>query len=103
MKYIYYIDGEKFTTNNISDVAWDDISSPDENTPAYNNISEVYKVWCKKGRKCHRLRGPAQIFSDGTTWFCLYGKFYFKNIHSWLEDHPNQDNAFQVEMLLKYS
>jgi hypothetical protein len=101
MKYIYYIDGEKFTTNYPSEIIIYQISSPDESTPAYEKESR-FKFWCKKGRIYHRLTGPAVIYTDDRVQFWLSG-YYFNNIHSWLKDHPNQDNTFQVEMLLKYS
>jgi hypothetical protein len=102
MKYIYYIDGEKFLTDIRKLIPWDVISSPNENTPAYEDINTGSKAWCEKGQILHRLTGPARIMVDGTCQFYLNGKYY-ENIHDWLKDHPNQDNTFQVEMLLKYS
>jgi hypothetical protein len=100
--YIYYIDGKRFTTDDPRKIPLNDISAPDENTPAYQNINTGYKVWYKKGLILHRLNGPARIYFDGTKEFYLNGKYY-KNIHKWLKEHPNQDNAFQIEMLLKYT
>jgi hypothetical protein len=79
-----------------------EISSPNENTPAYENLSNGYKLWCKRGWFWHRLTGPAFISDNGRKEFCLNDKPY-ENIHVWLEEHPNQDNAFQVEMILKWS
>jgi hypothetical protein len=102
--FIYYIDGKKYTTNNEEEVNWgDNISSPDENTPAFENTNTGYKIWCKIDWIWHRLTGPAFIISStDINDFCLNG-LYYKNINDWLKQHPNQDNTFQVEMLLKWS
>jgi hypothetical protein len=99
MTYIYYIDGEKFISDK---VLWFEISSPNEQTPALENLITGVKEWVVKGYTYHRLTGPAYIASNGTKYFYLNGKRY-ENIHDWLKDHPNQDNSFQIEMLLKYS
>jgi hypothetical protein len=101
MKFIYYVDGEKFTTDVWDEIPWDEMSSLDENTPAWEDLTDGSKEWCKKGRIWHRLTGPALIDFDGTEYFWLNGKEY-KNFQAWLNAHPNQDNAFQIEMLLKY-
>ena len=103
MTYIYYIDGEKFTTDTKNEIPRNEISSPDEITPALENLSTGVKIWGKKGFIWHRLTGPGIILSDGKKEFYLNDKCYFRNVKDWLADHPNQDNAFQVEMLLKYS
>jgi hypothetical protein len=100
--YNYYIDGKKFTTDNWYDIPWDDISSPDEKTPTLEDLSDGYRSWCEIGRKFHRLTGPARTWSNGQREFWLNG-IYYENVKNWLKDHPNQDNAFQIEMLLKYS
>jgi hypothetical protein len=102
MTYVYYVDGEKFTTDKTHEIPLSKISSPDENTPAWENLSTGKKYWCNKGLFLHRLTGPAVINSDGQEHFWLNDNAY-KNVHDWLKDHPNQDNAFQVEMLLKYT
>jgi hypothetical protein len=102
MKFIYYVDGEKYTTDNYDEIPLDDISSLDESTPAYENLSNEFKFWCLKGDISHRLTGPAVIAGDGIEYFDLNNKRY-NNVKDWLEEHPNQTNAFQVEMLLKYS
>jgi hypothetical protein len=99
---IYYIDGKKYTTDDWNEMSFDDISSPNENTPAIEYLKTGNKIWCLKGYILHRLIGPARIFSDGREEFCLNGKYYH-TIYTWLKEHPNQDNAFQVEMLLKYT
>jgi hypothetical protein len=101
--FVYYIDGKKFTTKKINKIPDNVISTPDENTPALENLLNGFKIWCLKGDIFHRLNGPAVIRSDGTKEFYLNGKYYGKNIHDWLKHHPNQDNTFQVEMLLKYT
>jgi hypothetical protein len=101
MTYVYYVDGEKFTSETLNDVPSFEVSSPNENTPAYEQINGL-KVWCLKNWRLHRLTGPAVINSDGSEQFWLNDQSY-ENIHDWLKDHPNQDNAFQVEMLLKYT
>jgi hypothetical protein len=101
MNFIYYVDGEKFTTDNWDEIPWKEISSLDKNTPAFEHLLTGDKFWCLKYYLCHRLTGPALIDFDGTKYFYLNGKRY-ENIREWLKYHQNQDNAFQVEMLLKY-
>jgi hypothetical protein len=100
--FIYYIDGMIFTTENYDEIPWYKISSPDENTPAYSDLTTDKKLWCEKGDIWHRLFGPAYIWSDGKEQFWLNDKRH-ANVNYWLEEHPNQTNAFQVEMLLKYT
>jgi hypothetical protein len=39
MTYIYYMNNKKYTSENYDDIPWFEISSPDENTPAYENSS----------------------------------------------------------------
>jgi hypothetical protein len=102
MSYIYYIDGEKFTTVIPYIIPVFKISSPNENTPALENLSTGYKRWCEKGYILHRLNGPSIINPNKPYWFHIKNVRY-KNIHDWLLNHPIQDNAFQVEMLLKYT
>jgi hypothetical protein len=101
MNYVYYINGEKFTTEH-KIIPWDDISSPNENTPAYEDLNTGHNIWCLKTYKLHRLNGPAVNWRNHDVWFWLNGKYY-KDIHAWLKEHPNQDNTFQIEMLLKYT
>jgi hypothetical protein len=102
MRCIYYIDGEKFTTDNYDDIMWDKISSLNEQTPAYEDLSTGEKLWYNKGLILHRLTGPTYFRADGSYAFWLNDKKY-DNVEYWLKDHPNQDNAFQVEMVLKYT
>jgi hypothetical protein len=107
---IFYIDGKKYTVD-VNRVCDKDIiqkkkltldySSPDEQTPAWENLKTGEKLWCEKGWRWHRLTGPAVIRLDGTKEFWLFNKKY-ENVTDWLKDHPNQTNAFQVEMFLKY-
>jgi hypothetical protein len=33
MTYVYYINGEKFITSDDEEIPWEEISSPNENTP----------------------------------------------------------------------
>jgi hypothetical protein len=99
--FVYYVDGERYTTDNDNIIPRNIISSPDENTPAYEKINGP-KVWCEKGYIWHRLTGPAFISPNGTELFFL-NDWRYKNIHDWLKAHSNQDNAFQIEMLLKYT
>jgi hypothetical protein len=103
MKYIYYVDGEKFTSDNLDEIPHYDISSPNENTPGFENLEIGRKIWCKKKWIIHRLSGPAIIDKDGNERFYLNGEFYIDNVILWLKHHPNQDNTFQIEMLLKYT
>ncbi len=93
MRYIYYIDGEKFTTEDkFSNSLWKKISSPDDNTPAIET-SNGYKFYCQLDEQIHRLNGPAEITSDGGNIFGLNGRYY-ENVHDWLKDHPNPDLYF---------
>jgi hypothetical protein len=95
MTYVYYIDGNKFTTDDYADIPMHDISSPDENTPAYENLLTGYKVWCEKGFSWHRLTGPAYIDANGFKEFWLNDKEY-KNDEEWIKDHPNPDLYFDA-------
>jgi hypothetical protein len=94
MTYVYYVDGEKFTTDNYDDIPWDDISSPNENTPAFEDLSTGEKIWCEKGYRWHRLTGPA-YFDNDRFCFWLNDKEY-ENIEEWIKDHPNPDLYFDV-------
>jgi hypothetical protein len=93
MTYVYYVDGEKFTGETLNDVPSFRVSSPDENTSAYENLETGYKVWSKKGWFIHRLTGPARIFPDGREYFYL-NNIYYENVKDWLKDHPNPDLYF---------
>jgi hypothetical protein len=94
-RYIYYVDGEKFTTNEYFNIPIDFISSPNENTPAFEDIYYCEKIWCEKDWIIHRLTGPAFIDSNGTKNYYLNGKPYFK-IQNWLKEHPNPDMYFDA-------
>jgi hypothetical protein len=98
----YFIDGNEFTTQNYFEIPINQISSPNEQTPAFEDLKNKIKFWCLKGWLLHRLTGPAVIRSDGYKEFWLNGKYY-KNVKDWLSDHPNQDETFQKEMLEKYT
>ncbi len=102
MNYIYYINKKRFSIDDFNNIPHYDISSLDENTPAFENLTTDEKRWCLIGFKRHRLTGPAVIWPSGREDFYLNG-LYYENIHDWLNAHPNQDNAFQIEMLLKYT
>jgi hypothetical protein len=104
MTYVYYIDGEKFIDENYEFYNNNFLlmSSPNEETPAFEELEIGYKFWCLKGFIWHRLTGPAFIDYFGNYNFYLNG-IYYKNLNDWLKDNPNQDNTFQIEMLLKYS
>jgi hypothetical protein len=95
MTYVYYIDGEKFTTDGYDNIPFDNISSPDEETPAYEDLSDGFKAWCLKGRILHRLTGPAYILRNGIEQYFLNGKDY-DNVHDWIKDHPNPDLYFNA-------
>ena len=92
---VYYIDGEKFTTDDWNEMSLDDISSPNENTPAIENLETEYKFWCKKGFIRHRLTGPASINFDGEEYFYLNDKCY-ETILDWLKHHSNSDLYFDA-------
>ncbi len=93
--FVYYIDGEKFTTDDWHKIPEYDISFPDENTPAWENLETGEKLWCEKDWKFHRLTGPATIFRDKSIVFWLNDKRY-ENINVWLKDHPNPDLYFDA-------
>jgi hypothetical protein len=92
MRYIYYIDGEKFKTNSMNEKTQFKISSFDENTPAFEDLITGQKLWCNKGLILHRLTGPADIFYSLNIFF-LNGKRY-ETIKDWLKDHPEPDLYF---------
>jgi hypothetical protein len=48
---VYYIDGEKFITNGSDEIPWQEISSPNEQTPAFENLKTGNKNWVEKGWK----------------------------------------------------
>jgi hypothetical protein len=93
--YVYYIDGEQFKTKYYSKIPFINVSSLNENTPAYESLTDYYKEWCKKGRIWHRLTGPARIFSNGREEFYLNDKKY-KTVKEWINDHPNLDLYFDA-------
>lgn len=103
MSFVFYIEGNEFTTKEYYKIPINQVSSPnDENTPAFEDLRTGYKFWCEKGWKIHRLTGPAVIGSNKTYEFWLNGEYY-ENVRDWLSEHSNQDETFQKEMLLKYS
>jgi hypothetical protein len=93
--YVYYIDGEKFTTKYYAKIPFMHVTSLNENTPAVENLKTGYKVWSKKGFIWHRLTGPARIFPDGKEQFWLNDKSY-ENVKEWIKDHPNPDLYFDA-------
>jgi hypothetical protein len=93
MKFIYYVDGKKYTTDNADDIYWRWISSPNEDTPAFENTQTGEKYWCNKWWIYHRLSGPVYIWSNGKEGFWLNDKHY-DNIKEWIKDHPNPDFYF---------
>jgi hypothetical protein len=93
--YVYYIDGEKFTTKESTEIELHKISSLDENTPVYENLLNGFKLWCNKWWIYHRLTGPARILSDKREEFWLDGKYYL-TIKEWIKDHPNPDLYFDA-------
>jgi hypothetical protein len=95
MKYIYYIDGEKFTTDNINDIPWEELSSPNEKTPAFENLENDHKRWYNIGGIHHRLTGPAVITGDKKEQFWLYDKRYY-TVKEWINEHPNPDLYFDA-------
>ncbi len=95
IRYIYYIDGKKFTTYDFWVIPIHQISSPNEQTPAYENLTTGKKLWCEKGKIFHRLIGPARICPNGRDEFFLNAKKY-ENIKEWIKDHPNPDLYFDA-------
>jgi hypothetical protein len=103
MSDVYYIDNIKYETDYKNQIPFYKISSLDENTPAWENLKTGQKLWCLTGGIWHRLTGPAHIYPNGDKLFYLNGRHYGNDVIFWLKHHPNQDNTFQVEMLLKYT
>jgi hypothetical protein len=93
-RYIYYIYGKKYTTNEYFNIPFDVILSPDENTPAFEDIYYWEKIWCEKGY-FHRLTGPACISHTGEENYWLNGDPY-DNVNDWLTAHPNPDLYFDT-------
>jgi hypothetical protein len=93
--FVYYIDGQKFAIHDYNKIPWMEISSPDEQTPAYENLLTGYKEWVEKGHRYHRLTGPARIHPDETVVFWLNDKYY-ENVNEWITEHPNPDLYFDV-------
>jgi hypothetical protein len=102
MNYIYYVNGKKIRTKDFYKIPLNKISSPDENTPALENLKKGQKIWCKINRKYHRLTGPADIGHDKSDigrdkseYFYLNGKEY-EDVKDWLKAHPNPDLYFDT-------
>jgi hypothetical protein len=95
MRYIYYVNGKKFTTDFYYRVPWGEVSSYSENTPAYEDTLTGEKLWCLKGIIYHRLTGPAFIRGDGSIEFYLNDKRY-ENVKEWINNHPNPDLYFNA-------
>jgi hypothetical protein len=95
MRYVYYIDNEKYTTENYDEVPIYEISSPDENTPVFENLITGQKLWCLKGFIWHRLTGPALIECNGFEEFYLNDKKYYY-VREWINNHPNPDLYFDA-------
>ncbi len=96
MSYVYYIDGVKYLIENINKkIPWLRISSPDENTPALEDLSNGYKFFCEINEQIHRLTGPAEIYPDGNLLYGLNGRI-FRNVNAWLKHHPNPELYFDV-------
>jgi hypothetical protein len=93
--FVYYIDGERFTTVNVKLINFNIVSSPNDDIPAFEDLSDGYKSWFLKEVVWHRLTGPARIYSDGIKEFYLYGRYY-PTIRAWIKDHPNPDLYFNA-------
>jgi hypothetical protein len=93
--YIYYIDGKKFTTDDFHDIPIDDISSPDNQIPGYEDLLRNIKIWLEKGEIKHRLIGPAIIVTNKKEIYYINDKKY-ENVKEWIKDHPNPDLYFNA-------
>jgi hypothetical protein len=93
MSKVFYIDGMKVPDDEFPVTPWELISSPDENTPAFENLETGFKSWCLKHYVLHRLTGPARILPNGACQFYLNGKNY-ETVKEWIVDHPNPDLYF---------
>jgi hypothetical protein len=96
MNHIYYIDGKRFITKNFNHIPKNLISSPNDETPAYEDLENGYKIWSKNDWRWHRLTGPANIDSDGDKSYWLDGRYYSTDIGAWIKDHPNPDLYFDA-------
>jgi hypothetical protein len=93
MTFIYYVDSEKFTTDDYGTIPWDDISSPDENTPGFECTIKNIKEYCSKNQCYHRLTGPALIENVILEMFFINNVVY-ENVKDWISNHPNPDLYF---------
>jgi hypothetical protein len=93
--FVYYVNGQRFETDNFGKIPWFDISSPNENTPALEDLSDGYKEWCLKGRIRHRLIGPSVLYSNGNYDFFL-NENYYETVNEWIKAHPNPDLYFDA-------
>ncbi len=66
---------------------WEKIPTED-NLPAYVNTITGEKLWFNSNYHNHRLVGPATILPNGEVQYWLNGKYYGKDIDTWLKDHP---------------
>jgi hypothetical protein len=104
MEFLYtcYVDGEEINSNDINELPGIfELCSPDDETPALINRKLGFSLWCKKGWIWHRENGPAAMFVDGTKVY-WYNHRQFRTIQDFLKHHPNQDEAFQKEMLERW-
>ncbi len=74
-------------------IPWLRISSPDDNTPALEDLSDGYKFWCLKGYVWHRLTGPAEIYPNGNLLYGLNGRI-FRNIKGWIKKSSKSRTLF---------
>jgi hypothetical protein len=96
MTYIYYIDGTKHLVEiRNKKIPWKEISSPDEYTPALEDLSDGYKFYCEINEQIHRLTGPAEIYPNKRLLYGLNGRV-FNNVNDWLKHHPNPELYFDA-------
>lgn len=100
-EFIYYTKQGKFETNDLDEIPWSKLHSPNEKTPAIIHTHDNHEMYYFNGKK-HRLTGPASLGGIfNSQYFYLYGVEY--EFEEWLKNHPNKDITFQTQMRLKYS
>ena len=88
MKYhVYKTKNGEFVTTDLIKIPWDDLHSPNEETPALISTHGTIQ-WRFEGKK-HRLSGPAVIWPNGGKRFYLNGNSY--DFKEWIQNHPNID------------
>jgi hypothetical protein len=101
MDIIYWTKKGRFETNDVDNIPWNELHSPNDLLPAYVYYPNNYKEWRSNAKK-HRLTGPAIINPNGKIIFYLDGIKY-NSLEEWLSIHPNQSQIFKKEMIKRWN